>query len=425
MARIVAGLYDTFDEAQQAVKALVDSGFDRENISMIANNATGELETEGVQDYSKEGVTYDSAVADNQARAGMDNETRAAPHEGAAVGAGVGAGIGAVGGLLLGLGALAIPGIGPVLAAGPILGTLAGAGVGGATGGVIGALVDAGVPEEQAHQYAEGIRRGGTLVTLRTSDDRAEQAADIMNRFDPINVERRTKDWQHEDKWEGFDEKAKPFTGDQINEMRIPIIEEKMKVGKRQVQEGGVRIKKEMETKDVEEPVNLREENVDVKRRDVDRPARDADFQAFQEGTVEIHTIHEEPVVGKEARVTGEVVVDKDVNQRQETVKGQVRKTDVDIEKLDQDFDRDEDMFRQHFNNNYGRMGTGYDYNNYRNAYRYGYGLGSDQRYQNYDWKRLEPEARRNWENQYSNMNWNDYSGAVQEGWRIRRNRNL
>ncbi len=417
MARIVAGLYDTFDEAQQAVKALVDAGFDRKNISLIANNATGELDTEGMRDYSKEGVTYNSTAAS------MENKNRAAPHEGAAVGAGVGAGLGAVGGLLLGLGALAIPGVGPVLAAGPILGTLAGAGVGGATGGVIGALVDAGIPEEQANQYAEGVRRGGTLVTVRAGDDRAEQAADIMNRFDPINIERRTKQWHDKERWSGFDENAKPFTGDQVNEMRIPIIEEKMKVGKRQVEEGGVRIKKEMETKDVEESVNLRNEDVDVQRRKVDRPASDADFNAFQEGTVEIHTIHEEPVVGKEARVTGEVVVDKDVEQHQETVKGQVRKTDVDVQKLDQDFDRDEDMFRQHFNNNYARMGSGYDYNNYRNAYHYGYGLGADQRYQNYDWNRLEPEARRNWETQYSNMNWNDYRGAVQEGWRLRRNR--
>ncbi len=419
MARIVAGMYDTFEEAQNAVKALVDAGFNRDNISLIANNATGELNTEGTRNFNQAGAT-------NQNVANRDETARPGAHEGAAVGTGVGAGVGAVGGFLLGLGALAIPGIGPVLAAGPILGALAGAGVGGATGGVIGALVDAGIPEEQANVYAEGIRRGGTLVTIRTSDEKAEQAANIMNRFDPINVERRTKDWQQKDKWQGFDENAKPFTGDQVNAMRIPIIEEKMKVGKRQVDEGGVQIKKEMDTKDVEKQVNLRDENVDVQRHSVDRPATDADFNAFKEGTVEIHTTHEEPIVEKEARVTGEVVVDKNVQEHQETVTGQVRKTDVDVQKLDQGFNQNEDLFRNHFNQNYSRMGAGYDYNNYRNAYRYGYGLGAEPRYASYDWNRLEPEARKNWENQYSNMNWNDYRGAVQEGWRVyRKNNNL
>ncbi len=383
-----------------------------------------------MRDYTKAGATnanYNAAnvdTTDNNALRNRDEAARPGAHEGAAVGTGVGAGLGAVGGFLLGLGALAIPGIGPVLAAGPILGTLAGLGVGGATGGVVGALVDAGIPEEQANVYSEGVRRGGTLVTIRTSDDHAEQAADIMNRFDPINIDQRTGAWKNKDHWNKFDENSKPFTGDQINEMRIPIIEEKMKVGKRTVDEGGVRVQKEMKTKDVEEQVDLRDESVNVERHKVDRPATDADFNAFQEGTVEIHTVHEEPVVGKEARVVGEVDVEKNVQNREQTVKGQVRKTDVDVQRLDQDFDQDEDMFRQHFNNNYSRMGAGYDYNNYRNAYRYGYGLGADQRYQNYDWNRLEPEARKNWQNQYSNMNWNDYRGAVQEGWRIRRNRN-
>ncbi len=425
MARIVAGLYDTFDEAQRAVKALVDAGFDRDNISLVANNATGELNTEGVKDYTHAGATRENMnTAENQNLS--DRQTaRPGAHEGAEVGAGVGAGVGAVGGVLLGLGALLIPGIGPVLAAGPILGGLAGLGVGGATGGIIGALVDSGIPKEQANVYAEGIRRGGTLVTVRADDNRAEQAADIMNRFDPINIDQRTGQWKNKDKWQNFDEKARPYTGNEINQMRIPIVEEKMKVGKRQVEEGGVRVKKEMKTEDVEEPVNLRDESVNVQRRDVNRPATDADFNAFQEGTVEIHTIHEEPVVEKKARVVGEVDVQKNVEEHQQTVKGQVRKTDVEVQRLNQDFGQDEDMFRQHFNKNYARMGAGYDYNNYRNAYRFGYGLGAEPRYANYDWNRLEPEARQNWQNQYSNLNWNDYSGAVQEGWRIRRNRNL
>jgi hypothetical protein len=114
-------------------------------------------------------------------------------------GAGIGAVVGGLGGLLVGLGALAIPGIGPVLAAGPLaaaLGALAGAGIGAAAGGLIGAMVDMGIPEDQAELYSEGVRRGATLVIVRASDERAEDAVRIMNQFNPIDINRRSEEWR-------------------------------------------------------------------------------------------------------------------------------------------------------------------------------------------------------------------------------------
>jgi hypothetical protein len=100
-----------------------------------------------------------------------------------------------LGGLLVGLGALAIPGIGPVVAAGPLaaaLSALAGAGAGavagGVTGGLLGALMDLGVPRETAEYYAEGVRRGGNLVTINTADHMTNRAVEILNRHHPIDI---------------------------------------------------------------------------------------------------------------------------------------------------------------------------------------------------------------------------------------------
>src|SRR5207237_1907665 len=108
--------------------------------------------------------------------------------EGAATGAGIGATVGGVAGLLAGLGLLAIPGIGPVVAAGWLASTAAAALAGGATGGLIGALTQSGIGEEEAHTYAEGVRRGGTLVTVRVPDtDRARVEA-ILDRHSPMNT---------------------------------------------------------------------------------------------------------------------------------------------------------------------------------------------------------------------------------------------
>src|SRR5688572_7445958 len=152
MMNTIVALYDDMDTAHEAVKALRDAGVDNSRISLVAQDAAGE--------YSKSlGKTKDDAG------------------DGAATGAGVGAVVGGIGGLLVGLGALTIPGIGPVLAAGPLatavsalLGAGAGAVAGGVAGGLLGALVDMGIPEEQAGYYAEGVRRGGALVTVEADD---------------------------------------------------------------------------------------------------------------------------------------------------------------------------------------------------------------------------------------------------------------
>jgi len=133
--------------------------------------------------------------------------------ESAGAGAFGGTAVGGIAGLLVGIGALTIPGIGPVLAAGPLAAaigsTLAGAGIGAAAGGLIGALVGLGIPEEDAHFYAEGVKRGGVLVTVRTSDDRAHEALRILRDANATDVNARRDEWTKAG-WNRFDDQITP-----------------------------------------------------------------------------------------------------------------------------------------------------------------------------------------------------------------------
>ncbi len=207
--KTVVGLYDSFDDAQSTVRDLRDSGFRSEDVSMIARDTTGEY-TRYFENQNK-GIANDAAADQNVA-------------DGTAAGAGIGAVVGGLGGLLVGLGALAIPGIGPVLAAGPLVAALAGAGIGAVTGGIIGALVDLGITEEHAHYYAEGVRRGGTLVVVRTDDMLADQAMTIMNRHNPVDIGERMKTWRA-DNWTGFNPQDEPLPDEKMefNRDYVPV----------------------------------------------------------------------------------------------------------------------------------------------------------------------------------------------------------
>src|SRR5258706_618859 len=162
MAKTVVGLFDNSNEAQQVVDDLTRIGVPRSDISIARSKTT---------------AGGSASTADD-----VDNDIGA----GVATGATPGAVVGGAAGLIASLSALAIPGFGPVLAAGPIIATLTGAGIGAATGGLIGALVNVGVPEEEAEYYSEGVRRGGTLVSVRVNDELADRATDIMNRHHAI-----------------------------------------------------------------------------------------------------------------------------------------------------------------------------------------------------------------------------------------------
>lgn len=187
MARTVVGLFDRFDDAHEAVRELLETGFDRGDVSLVANDAEGRYARElGVNQTPQEdrNITSETEMGDSDTA------------KGAKSGAGIGAALGGIAGILVGLGAFLIPGIGPILGAGPIIAGLAGAGVGAVAGGIIGGLAKAGVSEEDARRYAEGIRRGGVLVLVYADETNAERAVDVLNRHNPVDIEEREKTWR-------------------------------------------------------------------------------------------------------------------------------------------------------------------------------------------------------------------------------------
>src|SRR3954470_11631335 len=175
--KTIVGLFDHFSDAEATVRELERSGFDRGTISMVASESAR------------------SATRTGTSTAG---ETAA---EGAGTGAVIGGVTGGVAGLVASLAGLAIPGVGPVLMAGPLVAALTGAGVGAVAGGLIGALTAAGVPDEHAQYYQEGVKRGGTLVAVSSSDADADRVMDIMNRHNPVDIEDRAAQWRESGEW--------------------------------------------------------------------------------------------------------------------------------------------------------------------------------------------------------------------------------
>jgi len=403
----IVATYRTIEEAHRVVNDLVNAGFDRNNISLVASNTDDRY-----QHLANRGNVTD----DDDVSAG----------EGALAG-------GVAGGLLgaaLGLGALAIPGIGPVLAFGPLIGGLVGAGAGAVTGGLAAGLIDMGIDETDAHGYAEAVRRGYTLVTVHTAEEDTDEARAIMSRYNVVDIDERADYWESEG-WTGHDVNAKPFTtrdieaehsyyDRDIDHETIPVVEEEIAVGKREVEQGGVRVRSYMATTPIEEQVELRETRVNVERRPVDRPVTDADLDNFQERTIEVTEFAEEPVIEKRARVVEEVVIDQDVDTHTETVRDQVRHTEVDVEHLGTtssrrtNYDSYLDDFRTHYRTNYAN--NQYSFNNYEPAYQYGYGLADNQRYHGRTWADIEPDVRRDWETRGQGT-WEDFKDSIRYAW--------
>lgn len=294
MESTIVAIYDTLTDAEAAIQDLIKSGYDRSKISLVANDT--------LEEYTP------------LLRGDIHDET-------AKVGSGIGAVVGGLGGVLLGLGALTIPGIGPILAAGPLaaaLGGLVGAGTGAVAGGALGALADAladsGMPEEEARFYAESLRRGGTLVVVQSQTFDSQDIRDILARHRLVNIRERSGAWK-EQGWTGFDPAASPYTKTQIEQERA-------------------------------------------------RFHRDTPYTPSTAGN----------------------------------------------------FDEMESDFERHFVDTYPHADFSYDH--YQPAYLYGYQLAHYDRYADWDWERLEPEARRNWELQKDMEGaWEDFKDAVYYGW--------
>jgi len=195
IAQVLTGLYDDHDDALAAVRDLEAAGIPHDNISMVASNI----------DNRYPGATRDDRVTDTENNAGT--------------GAGIGGVLVGGVGLLTGLGLLAIPGVGPVVAAGWLAATAAGAGVGALSGGLLGSLTGHGVNPDHAQVYAEGVRRGGTLLTVKVDQVSLELADRAMRAHNMIDPEHRARAYR-EHGWNGFDENAPAYTAADVERDR-------------------------------------------------------------------------------------------------------------------------------------------------------------------------------------------------------------
>ena len=347
--------------------------------------------------------------------------------------------------------------------------------------------------DETTGSYSEAVRRGHCVLTVDApSDDMRERAVEVMNRYDPIDIDERASQWRSQG-WTGYDDAAPMYTDAEIQkdrsmysmnrgaisdtgavadselsdttrstapmsaassmsdtdrlstsatgeQTRIPVVEEELKVGKRAVQRGGVRILTRVTEKPVQESVSLRQERVNVERHAVDQPASEADMAAFKEGSVELREMAEEPVVSKTARIVEEVVVGKEVTQETANINDTVRRTEVDVEQLgrsdrtadtmaasttdttgmrrgdytDTSMTADDSDYRTHWQNAYGQSGGRYE--DYDAAYRYGSTMAGSERFKNYRWEDAEPNMRSDWERDHPESAWEKVKDAVRYG---------
>ena len=179
--------------------------------------------------------------------------------------------------------------------------------------------------DEDVHDhYATGVNSGGALLGVTCDDPQAAELAALLKQNGARDVEGRSTDRME----------ASSGTPEVAGQTAIPIVEEQLVVGKREVERGGVRVYSHVVETPATADVTLREEKVLVERRPVNRVATAADFNVGQGSVIELRATGEEAVVGKSAQVVEEVVVGKDSSSRTEVIHDSVRKTEVEVENI-------------------------------------------------------------------------------------------
>jgi uncharacterized protein (TIGR02271 family) len=187
--------------------------------------------------------------------------------------------------------------------------------------------------ETTVNNYTNAASDADAILAVQVdSAERAAEAADILDRCGAIDVDERSAQYGGQN-FTGTTEN----TANMQSNTAIPVIEEELQVGKREVERGAARVKSRIIEKPVEASVRLREEHIVVNRRPVNRAVTNADLANFSEGEIELTERAEVPVVSKQARVVEEVEVGKQVSEREETVTDTVRRTDVEVEEIDTD----------------------------------------------------------------------------------------
>lgn len=197
------------------------------------------------------------------------------------------------------------------------------------------------LPDDDRSTYEEGIRRGNSLLTVRTDEQRTDKVVRELDGLDAIDIDSRSQEWEQsgwqrqsgdaEMRMQSDDHTLGMANSGSDSEERIPIVEEELRIGKREVARGGARVRSYAVETPVHEQVSLREERASIERRPVNEAVADADG-LFQDRDIEVTEMAEEAVVGKEARVREELVVRKETREHVEDIDDTVRHTEVEVD---------------------------------------------------------------------------------------------
>jgi uncharacterized protein (TIGR02271 family) len=337
MTQTVIGIFDSFQDANRAVDSLVEQGFSRSDIEVHANDAGYDQTSGGLGgglNAPTAGTTTTGALGGGtlggSTGAATDSTWSSAPASPGAIGTDP-----TLGGSLTGVGALGTPsavdpydrdnGLGR--------GTTSheGGGMMDKIENFFGRLFGSDDRPEEVGHYTEAVRRGAAMLSIDVRDDsRVDEVRALLGRLGAVDIDERVTQWRATGYGAGM---ATPATTGQVAAQGqvLPVVQEELAVGKREVNRGGVRAYTRLTETQVSEAIKLREEHATIERRAVDRPADAADLK---EAWVEVRETEELPVVSKTARVVEEVVIGKEATERTETVNDTLRHTDVEIERV-------------------------------------------------------------------------------------------
>lgn len=303
---------------------------------------------------------------------------------------------------------------------------------------------------DRSSMYSDAVSRGNCVLTVTTqSEPEVERAADVVEAHGPIDIDEHhdmpmggNSDMRSAAMARGAQSTSQQSTQSmqsasgtsmgsgamssqgtssgasrqfaETDSQSIPVVREELKVGKREVQRGGVRIFSHVVEEPVDESLNLREEHVSVQRRTVDQPIDPDDVRAFKDTTIEMRESAEEAVVQKSARVVEEVTIGKEVTNREEHVRDTLRHTEVEVEKLGGSVD-DDNYYRSHWNSNYASSGKSYD--DIAPAYEYGSSMRRSEMYRGRPWEDAETDLRSDWTQRNPGSTWESMKAAVRHGW--------
>ncbi len=276
--------------------------------------------------------------------------------------------------------------------------------------------------------YENAANSGAVIVSVETAEQDVDRAMRILESHNPLDItEDKAAASSAQSTEAGQQARSTPAvaaSGKRKSDdlpASLSAVEEDIRVGKRSVRRGGVRVYSRVTERPVEETVNLREEHVRVERQPINRSATANDLKPGTQQVIEVEEFAEEPVIQKQARVVEEVRVSKDVSERNETIRDTVRSREIEVEDLSKSdsgasgADTLDSDFRRDFESRYASSGSSYA--DYEPAYAYGYNVANDPRYQGRSWDEVESDLRSEYGRRYPISTWEKMKASVRYGW--------